>query len=528
MPLQSVLRSGERGLCLLSLDAGGSRGISQLTILTHLMYRLNHDTCNDPPTRPCTVFDMIGGVGSGGFIAILLVAFGLTAEDALEEFANLSVNILDKQDIDAETRTMFLQEYVEDLLLRHKIDHNLGPLDVNDRSKGCKLAVFVSYKSNAGSTCMLRNRSSRQEQSPNVTIAEALLATLATPPLFTPVQVLKNAATFEYIGADWTLSNPTQEIIAEAHEALGADERVACLLSLGCGHPGIFATPERASMAEWNKLLERLAMDGERRAESIRSQMGQLGLYHRFSVSRGLEREDKKINTINPGVITQHTQAYLGELQVFNQIETCTNALRLRIKVASLDQLRYLGAGHILSLKLPPLTKTFVMRKKPWKFLEKVLLSEGDSRSIAGSRMLFVTGIGGCGKTQLMLRFMTEYRSRFTHQFFIDGSSEDRIRSDIVRNVRALGPEHSQKGFEDCILFLSQPSRNEQSLLLFDNVDDPNLDLYSLLPRGNSCAIAITSRNHVLGELDPEAHLPLDIMSEEEATELLLMDRVPP
>ncbi|KIM32092.1 hypothetical protein M408DRAFT_63064, partial [Serendipita vermifera MAFF 305830] len=136
--------------------------------------------------------------------------------------------------------------------------------------------------------------------------------------------------------------------------------------------------------------------------------------------------------------------------------------------------------------------------------------------------MLFVTGIGGCGKTQLMLRFMKEHGSRFIYQFFIDGSSEDRIRTDLVRNVRSLGAEHSQKAFEDCILFLSQPSQNGLSLLLYDNVDEPNLDLSSLLPRGNSCAIAFTSRNHVLGELDPEAHLPLDIMSMEEATELLL------
>ncbi|KIM27322.1 hypothetical protein M408DRAFT_311186 [Serendipita vermifera MAFF 305830] len=486
------------------------------------MYRLNHDTRIEPPYRPCTVFDMIGGVGSGGFIAILLVIFGLTAEEASEEFANLSVNILDNHALDVETRTAALRKYVDDLLAKYKIDETTRLLDANDRSKGCKLAVVISYKNHVGSICILRNYSSRQDQTPNLTITEAVLATLAIPPFFNSTQVLKNASTFDYIGADWTLSNPTQEIVAEAHESFGAEEKVACLLSLGCGHAGIFATPETSAISEWNRLLERLAMDGERKAESIGSQMGRLGLYHRFNVRGGLERAGRMANMMNPGVIMQHTQAYLGELQVSQQIEVCTNALRLRIPVASLDQLRYLGVRKSLSPQLPPLTKTFVMRKEPWEFIEKVLLSERGISDIDGPRMLLVTGIGGCGKTQLMLRFMKEYKSRFIYQFFIDGSSEDRIRSDIVRNVRALGAEHSQKAFEDCLLFLSQPSRDGLSLLLYDNVDDPNLDLSSLLPRGNSCAIAITSRNHVLGELDPEVHLPLGIMSVEEAMELLL------
>ena len=85
-----------------------------------------------------------------------------------------------------------------------------------------------------------------------------------------------------------------------------------------------------------------------------------------------------------------------------------------------------------------------------------------------------------------------------------------------------MGTEHSQKGFEECLQFLSQPSRNGQYLLLYDNVDDPSIDLSSLLPQGPWCAITITSRNAILGDLCPDAHLQLDIMSASEAVELLL------
>ena len=104
---------------------------------------------------------------------------------------------------------------------------------------------------------------------------------------------------------------------------------------------------------------------------------------------------------------------------------------------------------------------------------------------------------------------------------FIDGSSDDQIRADIIRNVRALSTEYSRKPFEECLLFLSQASRNGQYLLLYDHVDDPNIDLFPLLPRGTSCTVAITSRNGILGDLYPHAHLQLDVMSADEAVELL-------
>ena len=106
--------------------------------------------------------------------------------------------------------------------------------------------------------------------------------------------------------------------------------------------------------------------------------------------------------------------------------------------------------------------------------------------------------------------------------FFIDSSSEGRLRGDIVRHVRSLGPEHSQKTFEDCLLFLAQPTPDGRRLIVYDNVDDPNLKLAPLLPHGSSCTIIITSRDRLMGGLNPGAHLELDVMSTDEAVELVL------
>jgi hypothetical protein len=49
---------------LLSLDGGGLRGLSILYILQHLMAKVNKN--QDPPLKPCEVFDLIGGSGTGG------------------------------------------------------------------------------------------------------------------------------------------------------------------------------------------------------------------------------------------------------------------------------------------------------------------------------------------------------------------------------------------------------------------------------------------------------------------------------
>jgi len=59
------------GLCLLSLDGGGVRGLSALHILKRLMERLNgqRQEAGLPRVKPCELFDLIGGTSTGGCVA---------------------------------------------------------------------------------------------------------------------------------------------------------------------------------------------------------------------------------------------------------------------------------------------------------------------------------------------------------------------------------------------------------------------------------------------------------------------------
>jgi Patatin-like phospholipase len=58
------------GLCLLSLDGGGVRGLSMLYILKGLMTQLNQarQAADLPSVKPCEVFDLIGGTSTGGYV----------------------------------------------------------------------------------------------------------------------------------------------------------------------------------------------------------------------------------------------------------------------------------------------------------------------------------------------------------------------------------------------------------------------------------------------------------------------------
>lgn len=58
----------QTGLCLLSLDGGGVKGLSSLYILKMIMARVNRERQAQGlvPKKPCEVFDLIGGTSTGG------------------------------------------------------------------------------------------------------------------------------------------------------------------------------------------------------------------------------------------------------------------------------------------------------------------------------------------------------------------------------------------------------------------------------------------------------------------------------
>ena len=84
------LQKPTKPLKLLTIDGGGLQGISTLLILDRLLTAIarNNGVPHIKP-RPCDVFDVIAGIGPGGWLALLLGRFQMDVSAALAEWYNL-------------------------------------------------------------------------------------------------------------------------------------------------------------------------------------------------------------------------------------------------------------------------------------------------------------------------------------------------------------------------------------------------------------------------------------------------------
>jgi hypothetical protein len=134
------------GLCLLSLDGGGVRGLSTLYILKGLMARLNYErqVANLPPVKPCEIFDLIGGTSTGGYvdsistvkatdisrlIAIMLGRLEMDVDECVSAYVELMKTVFDEKSswlpvswagrTKAQFNSKRLNNTIEEVITRH-------------------------------------------------------------------------------------------------------------------------------------------------------------------------------------------------------------------------------------------------------------------------------------------------------------------------------------------------------------------------------------------------------------------------
>ncbi|KAJ7878879.1 hypothetical protein B0H14DRAFT_3776406, partial [Mycena olivaceomarginata] len=146
-------------------------------------------------------------------------------------------------------------------------------------------------------------------------------------------------------------------------------------------------------------------------------------------------------------------------------------------------------------------------------------------------------GLGGSGKTQIALKFLdmtNRYQTprqtchtlynlslltallRFTKQFFINASSRQTLDAAFTNIAISQGKGQTS---EDGSLWLI--SQVEEWMLLFDNADDPNINLFPFFPRCTHGNIIITSRNPQLAGHGPQSYSKVGDMDETNAIDLL-------
>ncbi|KAM0277280.1 hypothetical protein ACHAQH_005939 [Verticillium albo-atrum] len=86
------------GLCLLSLDGGGVRGLSTLHVVKNIVDELNYKRAASGLDRikPCDIFDLIGGTSTGGLIAIMLGRLEMDVDECIAAYNKLSADVFAK------------------------------------------------------------------------------------------------------------------------------------------------------------------------------------------------------------------------------------------------------------------------------------------------------------------------------------------------------------------------------------------------------------------------------------------------
>jgi hypothetical protein len=81
----------------LSLDGGGLQGLATLLILDDLLKAIAANPGNrDGKPRPCDVFDMIGGIGVGGWLALLLGRFHFDIATCIQAYVEIVRSVVPK------------------------------------------------------------------------------------------------------------------------------------------------------------------------------------------------------------------------------------------------------------------------------------------------------------------------------------------------------------------------------------------------------------------------------------------------
>ncbi|PVF92937.1 hypothetical protein CPB86DRAFT_743500 [Serendipita vermifera] len=509
----------DKGLRILSLDGGGPGCYSQLVILKEIMCGVSYDQGKDAEDLlPGDYFDFIGGTGFGAYIAMMLGLLRMNLDDAIDGLLTLTSSLFplgDSEKIQALDKNLqTAKDAIEDILQSHDIPPDIKLNDERLRSCRSKVAT-IAVATNDMSRCQVFRTYRSRQGSINCTLVEALCASLAIPSLFEPVSIGKRLVQQKFVGGSIGFYNPTRVLLQEAKSTYEEEQRLALVLSLGSGLPSVLSLDSSASLSmAIESLANYMAIDCERVARELSNQLVEVDLYLRLNVNHGLE-DIRFDDWSRVGSIDTHTRTYLETTSVTQALAKATDKITKQVGSITLGQLNRSTRIKHTAKPVPSLSPYYVVRKDEWDLMVNHLVVDSEDKR----KIFVITGMGGCGKTQMVSYFVEKRRHKYCHIFFVDGSTTATIRGDLESAIRSLD-EHQQDTYEDALAFLSTQS-SEEWLYIIDNADDPDIDLTPYLPSCSHGTIIITSRNRRTRHLATTYHLELGSMLQEEAIETL-------
>ncbi|KAJ7438583.1 hypothetical protein FB451DRAFT_1378166 [Mycena latifolia] len=455
------------------------------------MYRVQATLGSDTTPAPCDYFEVIGGSGTGGIIALMLGRLRMSISASILAYEKLrpepkrgSAEKFKASQLEATLRQIFGEEKMKDV-----------------SPHACKTFVCAMHESNlnAGIPELFRSYNTPEEPALNCRIWEAARATSATPGLFKPMEIGRGGVRPKYMGGGVWNNNPTSLVVAEAQK-MYPSQPVILVVSVGSGHPDTIQIPRSPSLTAFAKTLKGIATDCERiHEDNARRFSSSPNTYVRLNVLQGLQDFEQQ-HWGRSSEVSTHTRVYLGTEDAKSKL---TNPV-----VPMSDSPAYLKV-------CPPPSVRFTGR-------EDILLkmSEYFNTSIGQRHIFLLHGLGGSGKSQIAFKFVEQstgmLQSRFPDVYFVDSSSQQTIENDLATLALA---KKVGKTFQDSLLWLANQHR--EWLIVFNNADDINLNLVQYFPSGSHGNILVTSRNPDLRQLAQATH-KVEQMALEEAINLLL------
>ncbi|KAF8599742.1 FabD lysophospholipase-like protein, partial [Ceratobasidium sp. AG-I] len=478
---------------------GGIRALSALVIAKIQMEKLQCQLKLSETPRPCDWYDLIAGSGTGGLLAIMLGRLRMSIDDAIKWYLVIVEEVFSKKKwvggVGA-LRASKLEDVLGRMALEYTGDARARMLESNPMQGKCKTFVCAmsAYNMNALIPTLLRSYNIGDNQGPDCTIVEAARATTACAGLFKPVFILQDGVMVPYVDSGLGRNNPTAPMLVEA-ERLFPGTHVACIVSIGTGHPETISMPVRTDVfqrflsPDMVQTLKSIASDCEATAHEMARRFQHVdGVYFRFSVDQGMQSiglsDWEKISEV-----VVHTRQYAQAIEVTSHLNRAVVAIKSGKAMVPVEQLSECVSKPVKkrsgAVRCPPPSRAFTGRVDIINHMRAYFSTDCQTQ-----RLFVLHGLGGAGKTQLALSFIHRHKHFFSDIFYVDATSRDTIAAGLKELAIYVEAGDTQ---QHALKWLA--SQEDQWMLLYNNADNPEINLHEYFPICAHGNILITTRN---------------------------------
>ncbi|KAJ7105279.1 acyl transferase/acyl hydrolase/lysophospholipase, partial [Mycena epipterygia] len=367
-----------------SADGGGSGALSELLILERMMYRTKTEGGLEMIPSPHECFELIGGSGTGGIIALMLGRLRMSVKEATLAYDSLRPH--SKIGFSEEFQASKFEDALKNIFKDEKMEEMC--------TDACKTFVCAmnQMNMNAGLPVLFRSYDTPDEPANDCLIWEAARATSATPGLFKPMTIGFSGIQQQYIDSSIGNNNPTPLVLEEAKQ-LYPSHPVVLISSIGYGHPDTIQLPQSLSATGIAKVFKMMATDCERTHEDTTRKFRSIpNVYFRFNVQQGLQGFEAQ-QWEKSSEVSAHTKAYLTMADTKSKL---IEAVKIILNPAA-----PVSQSPVYLRVCPPVTFCFTGRHN---ILQK--MTEYFNMDVGRRHVFLLYGLGGAGKSQIAFKFV--------------------------------------------------------------------------------------------------------------------------